>query len=399
MKDVKVTVDTGTFIRFWLVILGFVAAIWLVWIARGPLVIVAISFFLALVLNRPVAWLARHLPGRSRVFATLVAYLMILAIIVLVFFNVVPIFVKQLANFLADFPSLLHSIQNNTFWLGDLMAQYNMTDQYNGWIDSLQKEAAGAAGAIGGSFVEALNGLVNVIMNVIFVAVLTFLMLIEGPNWEEKYWRLAYLDDKKRKRHQAVARKISNVVTGYMSGQIMVASISATLTALAVVVLGLIFGFELSLAWPAWTIIFVMTFVPMFGAMIGGGLVTLLLVLYSWPAALIYLAYFIIEQQIENNLIAPHIQSKRLNLSALVILIAILLGLQVGGLLGALVAIPVAGSAVVLAKETFYARRRKVKENELMVGVEVDDDLAPVFDIQREFVRIRLPRISFKRKK
>lgn len=398
MKDTKVTVDTGTFIRFWLVILGFVAAISFVWIARGPLVIVAISFFLALVLNRPVAWLARHLPGRSRVFATLVAYLLILAIVVLVFFNVVPIFVKQMANFLSDFPAILDSLQRNTFWLGDLMAKYGLTDQYNHWIISLQNEAANSAGVIGGSFVGILNNLVGVIVNVIFVAVLTFLMLIEGPAWEEKYWRLAYLDDKKRKHHQAVAHKISNVVTGYMSGQITVALISATLTAIAVAVLSLIFGFELSLAWPAWTIIFVMTFVPMFGAIIGGSIVTLLLLIYSWPAALIYLAYFIVEQQIENNLVAPHIQSKRLNLSALVILIAILLGLNVGGLLGALVAIPVAGSLVVLAKEAFYSRRRKSMVSNVVMDTD-DDELAPVFDIQRDFVKIRLPKISFRRNK
>ncbi len=82
MKDTKVTVDTGTFIRFWLVILGFAGVIGFVWLAQGPLVIVAISFFLALVLNRPVSWLARHLPGKSRAFATLVAYLMILAILI-----------------------------------------------------------------------------------------------------------------------------------------------------------------------------------------------------------------------------------------------------------------------------------------------------------------------------
>ena len=392
MKDTKVTVDTGTFIRFWLVILGLVAAIWFIWLARGPLIIVAISFFLALVLNRPVSWLARHLPGKSRVFATLVAYLMILAVIMLVFFTVVPIFMKQLANFLCDFPHLLESLQKNTLWLGDFLAKYNMTDQYNDWLNGLQKEAGAAAGVIGGSFVGILNGLVGVTVNGIFVAVLTFLMLIEGPTWEEKYWRLVYLDDKKRKHHQAVARKISSVVTGYMSGQITVALISATLTAIAVAVLAMIFGLELSLAWPAWTIIFVMTFVPMFGPIIGGGVVTLLLLLYSWPAALIYLAYFIVEQQIENNLIAPHIQSKRLNLSALVILVAILLGLNVGGLLGALVAIPVAGSLIVVAKEAFYARRRKLLNGHKHVDVEGEHDIAPVFDVGRDFIRIRLPK-------
>ena len=63
-KEVKLSVSTGTFVRFWLVILGFIALAAAVWIAHTPLIMLAISFFLALVLNRPVSFLARHLPGR-----------------------------------------------------------------------------------------------------------------------------------------------------------------------------------------------------------------------------------------------------------------------------------------------------------------------------------------------
>ena len=97
----------------------------------------------------------------------------------------------------------------------------------------------------------------------------------------------------------------------------------------------------------------------MFGAVIGGGIVTLLLLVYSLPAAIIYVIIFTIEQQIENNVIQPRIQSKHMEVSALVILIAMTLGLQVGGLLGALVAIPVAGCVVVLARDFFMERNKQ----------------------------------------
>jgi predicted PurR-regulated permease PerM len=399
MKDAKLDVDTGTLVRFWLVPLAFTAIIGAIWMARGALVTVLISFFLALVLNRPVSWIARHLPGKSRVVATLIAYLFVVALIIVVFFNVVPVFVKQISVFLGTLPDLLYGFQGKSGWLADFLNQNNLADQYANWLKDFQGEIANIAKGIGGSFVDILNGLINVLINVIFVAVLTFLMLIEAPEWEERFWRLIYANDKKRKHHQAVARKMYNVVSGYISGVGTVAAISATLTAVAVAILAVVFGFELSLIWPAWLVIFLMTFVPMFGAMIGGVVISLLLLLCSWPAAIIYAVYFIIEQQIENNIISPKIQSKKLNMSALIILIAILLGLQVGGILGALVAIPAAGCVMVLLKE--FLRTRRVQQAEA-AGKIIDPDneasVATVFDEKRDFVRIRLPKIKRRKK-
>jgi predicted PurR-regulated permease PerM len=395
MKDVKLSIDTGTFVRFWLVILGFAAVIGTVWVARGAIITVLVSFFLALVLNRPVSWIARHLPGKSRVLATLIAYLLVVGLILLVFFNVVPIFVKQISVFLGSLPDLLYGFQGKSGWLADFLNEHNLADQYANWLKDFQGEIANIAKGIGSSFVDVLSSLVNVLINVIFVAVLTFLMLIEAPAWEERFWRLIYSDDKKRKHHQAVARKMYNVVSDYISGVGTVAAISATLTAVVVAILSVIFGFELSLIWPAWLVIFLITFVPMFGAMIGGVVVSLLLLLYAWPAAIIYAVFFIIEQQIENNIISPRIQSKRLNMSALIILIAILLGLQVSGILGALVAIPAAGCVMVLLKE--FLRTRRVRQAEA-VGQNVDPDneadVAVVFNEEKNFIKLQLPKLT-----
>ncbi len=396
MKETKLSIDTGTFVRFWLVILGFAAAIGAIWLARSAVVTVIVAFFLALVLNRPVSFFARHMPGRSRIFATLIAYLFILALIVALFFNVVPIFVKQIALFLNSLPATLDALQQNSMWLNDFLAQYNLTNQYNEWIAEMQKQLGSVATSIGGSFVAAISGLTSAIVNMLFIAVLTFLMLIEGPMWEKKFWRLMYRNGEQRQRHQALARKMYDVVSGYVSGQAMVAVISATLAAVAVAILVQFFtDLELGLALTSWLVIFLMTFVPMFGAMIGGGVVTALLLLYSWPAALIFLVYFIIEQQIENNLIQPKIQSKRMNMSALLVLIAVLVGLQVAGIVGALVAIPVAGCIMVLLRDLMQRRRPRRSTDD-------DDNTenAVVFiEAERKYVRPKLPKVRRGRNK
>ena len=382
----KLSVSTGTFVRFWLVILGFIALAGAMYIARMPLVMLAISFFLALVLNRPVSFLARHLPGKSRTVAILIAYLIVAAMIGILLVTIVPIFVRQISSFVASIPDMLATAHNNTGWFSNLLEQYNLTAQFNNWVSGLESQITHYVSSLGSTFISTVSNIFVFLGNVCLVLFATFFMLLEAPSWEEKYWRLIYKDPARRRHHKSIARKMYDVVSGYVTGQATVGVISATFTAVLVGVLAMIFDFNISLVWPAWITIFLMVFVPMFGAVIGGAIVTLLLMIYSLPAAIIYVVIFTIEQQIENNVIQPRVQSKHMEVSALVILIAITLGLQVGGILGALVAIPVAGCIVVLVRDILVTRNNLEIDN---VGKDnnVDgilDDSSPVIFVPAE---------------
>ncbi len=109
---------------------------------------------------------------------------------------------------------------------------------------------------------------------------------------------------------------------------------------------------------PTAAITFVLSLIPMFGATIGGIIVTALLAFNNVPAAIIYAVYFVVYQQLENNFIAPHIQSKRNDLSALAILASVTIGLYMFGILGGIIAIiPIAGCVRILIDE-YLARRR-----------------------------------------
>lgn len=382
----KLSVSTGTFVRFWLVIMGFIALAAAMYIARVPLVMLAISFFLALVLNRPVSFLARHLPGKSRTVAILIAYLIVAAMIGILLVTIVPIFVRQISSFVTSIPDMLATAHDNTGWFSNLLEQYNLTAQFNSWVSGLESQITHYVSSLGSTFISTVSNIFVFLGNVCLVLFATFFMLLEAPSWEEKYWRLIYKDPARRRHHKTVARKMYDVVSGYVTGQATVGVISATFTAVLVGVLAMIFDFNISLVWPAWITIFLMVFVPMFGAVIGGAIVTLLLMIYSLPAAIIYVVIFTIEQQIENNVIQPRVQSKHMEVSALVILIAITLGLQVGGLLGALVAIPVAGCIVVLVRDILVTRNNLKIDN---VGKDnnVDgilDDSSPVIFVPAE---------------
>lgn len=390
--ETKLSISTGTFIRFWLVIIGFLAVIAGIFLAQAALITIAISFFLALVLNRPVSFLARHIPGHSRALATLISYLIVIAIVILLIFNVIPIFIHQISTFVGNAPELIREIQSRNNGFEIFLADHGMDAQYNAWLANISKQIGEFANQIGGSVVSMLTVFMSAMMNVIFTAVLTFLMLVEGPDWEKKFWMIAYKDTKKRARHQKIAKKMYDVVSGYITGQTIVAAISATLTAVAVWVLSLMFGkIDPSLVLPAWMTIFIMTFIPMFGATIGGFIIAALLTLFAWPAALIYIVFFLIEQQFENNFTSPKIQSKRLNISALIILASILVGLNVAGILGALVAIPVAGCVMVVLREFIESRNSRKENGEK--PEEADGYVSIVFlEKDRKFVKPHIPR-------
>lgn len=386
--EVKLSVSTGTFVRFWLVILGFIVLAGAIWIARSPLVMLAISFFLALVLNRPVSFLARHLPGKSRSIAILIAYLIVAAMIGVLLVTIVPIFVRQISSFIADIPGMIDTLRDNSGWFSDLLAHYNLTDQFNDWIANMQREFSNVASTMGTTLISVMSNIFSVIGNLFLIAFATFFMLLEAPDWEEKFWRLLYRNPERRKHHKAVARKMYDVVSGYVTGQATVGLISATFTAILVAILATVFDFDMSLVWPAWITIFLVVFIPMFGAVIGGAIVTLLLLVYSLPAALVYVVVFTLEQQIENNVIQPRIQSKHMEISALVVLIAMTLGLQVGGILGALVAIPVAGCAIVLARD-FFITRDRIEAADRAVGR--DNNIDGVLDYESSAPVIFMP--------
>ena len=151
-------------------------------------------------------------------------------------------------------------------------------------------------------------------------------------------------------------------VSGYVSSIVTICSISATCGSLATAILALIFGFPISLIAPIAVLLFIFGMIPMVGTTIAGVLSALIIGLNSPTAGLIFLAYFLIYQQIENNVISPMVQARNNQLSALIIFIALTVGVYAFGLLGALLAIPLAACAKILVQEQLKSRKRRSRE-------------------------------------
>ena len=360
---VKVDIDTKVFIRLVLVVLGFGLAILAIYKSRGALTLIAISLFLALALNPPVSKIARQLPGNSRVGATAIAYLVVLMLLGGFMVLVVPPVIEQSAKFANTVPDLIDEAYSNRYIFDDFIQRYDLEETVDKAVESAKAQAASVASNLGNTLVSGFGTLLGGIANLLFILVLTFLMLIEGPAWMARAWGL-YEDNERLERHRTLVQRMYRIVTGFVNGQLAVAGVAAVASLIVLLTLSVTIDLPANLAVPLAAIVFIFSMIPMIGATIGAVLVGLVLLFNSPMAALIFIIYFVIYQQIENNFIAPTIQSKSVEISALIILIAILIGINVGGLLGGVIAIPVAGCLRVLFLDQLeQARKKRLKDD------------------------------------
>ena len=354
---VRIEIDTKTFVRFWLVVIGFGLAGLMIYASREALMIIGTALFLALALNYPVKKIAGWLPGKSRLGGTALAFTSLIVFLIAMVWFVVPPIVQQSAKFAATIPALVDQANEQWHGVGRFIDENGLREQVDTAAENVKQQAAGIATKVGTNILSSFGSLASFIASLFLVIVLAFLMLLEGPEWMRRIWGL-YNDQAKMKHHRRLADKVYNVVTGYINGQLTVSGIGSLVAGLFV--FGMSFfvtEIDANLAMPTILLTFVLSLIPMFGATLAGGLVTLLLALNSITAAIVYLVFFIIYQQIENNFISPAIQAKKVELSALAVLVAVTVGLYVSGLVGVVAAIPVAGTIKVFLED--YLERAK----------------------------------------
>ena len=359
---VRIEIDTKTFVRFWLVVIGFGIGILALYSARTALVIIGTAFFLALALNGPVSRLARHLPDRSRTLSTAIAFFAVVIFLGAVIFLVIPPVVQQTVKFIDNAPTLLKDVSQQWHGIGDLVAKYHIQPQVDQAVSAVRDNAGHWASGFGRNFLSGLGSAMSVFAATLLVLVLTFLMLIEGPTWMERIWSV-YKNDRRVRTHRRLVHRMQAVVSGYVSGQLTVSGIDAAAAGVTVFILSRFFSeVPANLALPTVAFCFIFSLIPLFGATLAGIIVTILLAMNSIPAAIVFAIYFVIYQQLENNVISPRIQSKRIELSPLAVLTAVTIGLYVFGVAGGIISIPIAGCIKVLVEDYFEDHGEDINE-------------------------------------
>lgn len=345
-------VDTKTFVRFWLVILGFGLLGWFIWRARTGLIIVGIAAFLAIAIWPLAKMINQHFKKDRQGLAAVLAYLVVFAVLGFALAVVGPVVVNETARFIGQVPEMFQSTVGGWEGLDRLGAVFGMTDLGAGIFQELQKVSTSLLGGAGDLVVNGVGMVANLLTGTILVLALTLLFLLQGPALAERFWR--WLEKAKLRRvadWRRTTNRMRGVIATYVLKQVMVALLDGTVVALMVFVLALVFKFSVGLALPMGLIAMVLYLIPMFGPIIACVMIALILCFSNPLAGVILAVAYVAYLQVESNLIAPKIQGNALQLPPLVILAAITIGMYMFGLIGAIVAIPIAGCGKVLIEE------------------------------------------------
>jgi predicted PurR-regulated permease PerM len=316
-----------------------------IWIARHVITWILIALFLALALNPAVEWFQRH-GVRRRGFAAALTYVLTIGFFVGIGFTFVPTLVDQTNDFVQKLPDYVHDITHGRGRLGFLETKYHIQER----VESAVKEG-GATKVLGlsGVALSVAKGVITIVVASVTIAFMTFFMLLEGPAWMERFYGL--LPESSRPRWRKVGYDIYRTVGGYVTGNLLISLIAGGLTTLVLLIMGVPYAVALGL------IVAILDLIPLAGATIAAILIGIVAFLHSIPAGIVVVIFFVVYQQVENHLLQPVIYGRTVQLSPLAVLISILIGAELAGILGALAAIPVAGSIQVLLVD--YIRQRR----------------------------------------
>jgi predicted PurR-regulated permease PerM len=316
----------------------------ILWIARHVLTWIFIALFLALALNPAVDWVETRTKRRG--LSTGVVYIAALIAIVGIGFLFIPTLVNQVNDFAHKVPDYLDDLTKGRGRLGFLQEKYHLVDKAR---KAVREGGASKLFGLSGTALAVAKGVVTAVVATLTIAFMTFFMLLEGKNWLERFFSL--LAPASRRRWQAVGRDIYRTVGGYVTGNLVISLIAGTLTTIVLLITGVPYAVALGL------IVAILDLIPLAGATIAAIIVGTVAFLHSVPAGIIVVTFFIVYQQLENHVLQPVVYGRTVQLSPLAVLIAVLIGAELAGVLGALAAIPVAGSLQVILVDWLRHRR------------------------------------------
>jgi len=320
-------------LRVVLVVLAVVATLWLVYRLRQPLTWIFIAGFLAIAVSGPVSFLGRRM---TRAAAIAIVYLGLILIPVLVAAMLVPPVVEQLNLLIDNLPRYVADLQdlvagNDT--LRELEEDYNITAELQNQASTLPGRVGDAAGILSGIGL----GLVNSVFAGVTILVLSLFMIGSGSTW--LHWVAARQGPEREVWLNRLFDRIGNAVGNYVAGALGQAVVAGVLAYVVLRILGVPYAGSLAV------VIFLLDLVPLVGATLGAIIVGVITLFNDFPTTTIaWVIWSIVYQQVENNIIQPRIQAKAVQVHPFVVLTSVLFGSTLFGVLGALLAIPVAAA-------------------------------------------------------
>jgi predicted PurR-regulated permease PerM len=310
--------------------------------SKGVLIVVGLALFIAVGLDPVVSWLTRR--GWPRWAAVVVVLLAVAAVIGLFLFAAIPPLASQTTALADKVPTYIKDLQNHNSELGKLNDKYQIQSKLTNLISSKGSSLAG--GVLGAG--ELVLGTFSELLGVI---VLTVYFLAGLPSIKLFFYRL--IPHSRRPRVILITDQITIKVGGYVLGNLVTSVIAGLGTFFWMLAFGIPYPALLGL------LVAILDLIPVVGSTVGGFIVTLVALTVSLPIAIYTLAFYIGYRLAEDYLIVPRVMGRTVELPAVVSLVAVLLGGVLLGIVGALVAIPVAAALRVILNEVTFPRMDK----------------------------------------
>lgn len=322
-------------------VLAVIAAAAAVYTVRGVLIQVLIALFVAISLDPAVRMLTRR--GVCRGLAVLLIFVVALGLVAAFLVAVIPALVHQFQVLVHNFPDYLAQLQDRSSRFRQLSDRFHVTSQIETFL-------AGLPGRLGNGLLGLTGRLFGALVSTLTVVVLTIYFMLDLPRLRRGLLRL--LPHVHRAPSGRIADIIIDKVGAYMIGGIVTSLLAGTSAFIVFTVLSVPYAVPLAIVVAACDLI------RMIGATLGAviGMLVTLLATELWPTTVIVAGFFLVYQQLENYLIVPRIQRSTVSLSAAAVLLAALIGGTALGLLGAVMAIPIAAALKVVITERLQAR-------------------------------------------
>ncbi|MFC4947518.1 AI-2E family transporter [Pseudonocardia sp. GCM10023141] len=321
------------------VTVGVVAAIVTV---SSVLVLIGLALFIAVGLEPAVSWLARHrLPRWAAVSVVILATVALIGGFLAL---AIPVLVEQATQFVNQVPTYLRALQDRNSFLGGLNNQFHIQQS----IEDALGQGSGSVTSLAGGVLGAGLAVFSAITSGLVVIVLTIYLLADLPRIRAGLYRLAPAS--RRPRVILIGDEIFAKVGGYVLGNLLISIIAGGATTIWLLSFGVPYAVLLGL------FVALLDLIPVIGSAIAGIVVTLIALTVSLPVGIATAGFFIAYRLVEDYLLTPKIIGGVVKVPALVTVVAVLLGAALLGVIGALVAIPLAAAAMLIIREVMVPR-------------------------------------------
>jgi predicted PurR-regulated permease PerM len=307
--------------------------------ARAVLILIGLAFFIAAGLDPVVVWLTRH--GLRRWAAVTIVVFALFALVGGFIAAAIPPVTAQTSTLINELPHYVQNLQNHSSSLGRLNDKYHLEQRVTSLLST--KGTALVGGVIGAGQI-----VIGTISSMVLVGVMSIYFLVGMPQTKLFLYRL--VPHSRRTRAILIGDEIFTKVGGYVLGNVITSFIAGAGTFLWMLGFGIPYPALLGL------LVFLLDLIPVIGSTVGGAIVTLVALTVSLPVAIATLIFYVAYRLAEDYLLVPRIIGHTVQVPALGGMIAIVIGGVVMGIIGALIAIPVAAAIQLLLEEITFQR-------------------------------------------